>query len=993
MLEIRCLSRPRVRLDGEVIGDFISNKALALLLYLALAKGPQSRGDLAALFWGELPGKRARGNLRVALHNLNEKVPNHLQVTRKEVSFDQNTPHWIDVHEFVRASDDENDLRTLARAVTLYEEDFLSGLHVRGAPDIEAWFREQQESLRLHLVAMLDRLAEMYETQRQWHKATAVARRLLAIEPWREASHKQLIRLLARQGEYDAALAQYEECRALLAQELGVTPTPATERLYERIRQLRDRQRHNLPPASTPLVDREEERAALLQRLDEPACRLLTIVGLGGIGKSRLALAVAQAAVHDFLDGVFYVPLAPLTSAQDLATTIADTVQAPPGNRSAKDELLDFLEDKEVLLLLDNYEHLLPDVSLVKLILNRCLNVKMLVTSRARLQLRSEWLYDLTGMAVDGDSDGAPAPAAELFLYHARRVQSNLEITKPVLAAITEVCEAVEGLPLAIELAAAGVRQQSTEEIAKYVRRAVPDLSTNERDVPQRHRSIAAAFDHSWNLLRREERRVLASLALFRSGFSFEAATQVAKANNAVLASLVEKCLLHADTADRYSMHELLRQYAVQKAASVELDLDDVATRHMRYYAGLLASEPPGTPAARQKTAENLDNIRLAWDTAVQRASHADLVPMLLPVVIFYYGRRRWHEEAQRRLAAAVDAIRVRDDVARPEVQRVLGRLTASLGWFTDDPEMFFQLTDEGVKLLRPLGPGFHLAWALSFRGDASYAIGRPEAALADLKESRTLFEEMGELLGLSAPLNSLTQVYGFLGDYEAAESYGEECIAVSDQIGLQKMSSIVRSHLSNAMRATGDYERAESLAREALAIADEIGSTEHRIISLIRLAEVEFDSGRYESAEERLATLLNMPELATEQPLYQVHALTVFARLCQTLGRIDEAQKHLQRALGEALEMRAIEILPRVLMAVAITLEDDAPALVAELLLALSDHRYSDAEIKAEATERLQHLAARLDKAVLTAARRQARDADLWKLAEGLELREQTRT
>lgn len=292
MLELRLLSRPRVRLDGEVVDGFVSDKAKALLIYLALNEGPRPRQALAGLLWEEKGGKRARANLRVTLHSVKKRVPGYLHVARKQVAFAHDRSHWIDVITLAQAAE-EDALEALAEAAALYEDDFLSGLRAKGAPELEAWLLAEREKWRLRLIGLLERLAEGYITAGQWVEATATARRLLAIEPWREQTHRRLILLLARQGEYGAALAQYEQCREVLAAELGVEPMPETVNVYERIRQLGRQPRHNLPSAPTPLIDRAREREAVVARLLVPACRIVTLYGPGGIGKTRPALAVA----------------------------------------------------------------------------------------------------------------------------------------------------------------------------------------------------------------------------------------------------------------------------------------------------------------------------------------------------------------------------------------------------------------------------------------------------------------------------------------------------------------------------------------------------------------------------------------------------------------------------------------------------------------------------------------------------------------------------
>ncbi|MDX1615203.1 MAG: BTAD domain-containing putative transcriptional regulator [Candidatus Promineifilaceae bacterium] len=330
------------------------------------------------------------------MHKLRHHLAGYLESDRRNVAFAHDRPHWIDVQAFARQIAAAGDIQALAEATALYQEEFLQGLHLDDAPGFEAWLTAQQEHYRLLLLDALEQLAHRYQRQRRWSAAERELRRLLAMEPWRERSHRQLMMVLDRQGDHAAALAQYEHCRQLLASNLSVEPTRETKRLLERIKRRRNQGPDNLPLPSTPLFGREEELDALHQRLLNPNCRLLTVAGLGGVGKTSLAVEAARQAATVFFDGVAFISLAGIASADYLASSVADAIGCPlRGQTDERGQLIDFLRPREMLLLLDNYEHLLPEVVLVKEILASTPDVKLLVTSREQLWLQQEWLFPL----------------------------------------------------------------------------------------------------------------------------------------------------------------------------------------------------------------------------------------------------------------------------------------------------------------------------------------------------------------------------------------------------------------------------------------------------------------------------------------------------------------------------------------------------------------------------------------------------------------------
>jgi len=304
-LEIQRADQPSI--------NFISNKVPALLAYLAVARRAHSRDKLAALLWGEMSDADAKNNLRQALANLRKFFDDELTITRDTIGFKGDG--FVDSMEFdsglrlASSLDGEPASVILTDSLRLYRGDFLEGFHVRDAPDFEDWMLAERARLRELALQALHTLTQFHASRGNFSEAMTYASRLLTFDPWREEAHRQLMLLQARTGQWTAALSQYETCKKILGKELGVQPSLETTALYERIRSARQAARHNIPPSSTAFVGRENELENLRQRLADPACRLVTLTGLGGIGKTRLAQETARLCADMFINGAWMIPL------------------------------------------------------------------------------------------------------------------------------------------------------------------------------------------------------------------------------------------------------------------------------------------------------------------------------------------------------------------------------------------------------------------------------------------------------------------------------------------------------------------------------------------------------------------------------------------------------------------------------------------------------------------------------------------------------------
>ena len=518
------------------------------------------------------------------------------------------------------------------------------------------WLRQQRRQLDWTQAALAQRVGYSVATIRKLER-----------DELRPSKH--LAELLAQALE--VATTQHED----LVNFARSTPTPL---LQPDSQPLDEPRRSNLPAQLTPFFGRTAEIVELTQSLNNPATRLITIVGPGGMGKTRLALEVAQSiyelraqrapanyehteptlhSVHrsteaherpKFPDGVYFVALAPLRATEHIVPAIVEAINLrfQAGNRLPKDQLLDSLRHKELLLVLDNFEHLQAGAELILELLQECPALRLLVTSRERLQLSSETLLVLDSMALPPTAtlpDVLSYSAIQLFVETACRVRPKFTLTPANAPAILQICQLVGGMPLSIILAAAWVEVLSTAEIVTELSQGFDFLAAELGDLPERQRSMRAIFDHSWKLLSPAARRVMCQLSIFCGSFTREAAATVADASYPMLAELMAKSLLRHNEQGYYELHELVRQYAAMQLLRDGALAAKTAEKHSHYYLRWLAQQDQGLKGPRQTEIDAeinraIDNVRLAWRWATTQRSAATVEPVI-PVLLIYYAR------------------------------------------------------------------------------------------------------------------------------------------------------------------------------------------------------------------------------------------------------------------------------------------------------------------------------------------------------------------
>lgn len=877
-----------------------SVKTTALLSFLALQRTPQTRQKLMGLLWADLPEKNAARNLRHALWNLKKSLALSgtacIHTTHHAVAFEPAAGFWLDASEFRGACETLEraesltamEMESLGAVVELYRGDLLDGFYADGAPAFEEWLLIERERFRTMALAALQSLAVLHRKRGDYGASLRFARRMLALDPWREEAHRAVMDLLARAGQRSAALAQYETCRRVLAEEFHAEPTAETTALYQTIlgaaegtasapapgkngsKRVSATPAHHIPLPPTPFVGREEELARIAGLFLNPDCRLLTLVGPGGIGKTRLAVQAAlQTVVPEmsgeslFPDGVFFVPLAELASTAFLLPAVSAALRFSfQGTQDPKTQLLDFLREKRTLLILDNFEHLLPAVALLSEILQAAPEAKLLVTSRARLKLKEEWALDVGGLAVPGEGEeGDPNrdSALRLFLQCARRVDLGFLLRKEEIPDLARTCRLVDGMPLGIELAAGWVRTLSLAEIPSEIETNLDFLVASSSEVPDRQRSLRAVFDRTWGALSLEEKNAFAALSVFRGGFTREAALVVAGASLVVLSGLLDRSLLRRLPSGRFHLHPVLGQYGCEVLDRSPLQKTAARDRHGTFYTAFLRNREdllwgPSQMEAMAQIREEIENVRAAWEWAVAGARTEEL-QAALDGFVAVHDVSGWFEDCERALSevartlrnaaldgAAAEAVPMRLAIAR-------GRMLNRLSRFSEA----HALLGGALRLLRRKGTPRLLAEALLRDGEALVGLSEYEGALASLNESLAFARREGANRLAAEALGLVSRLHREKGDNDAAGILIREALALARPAADHGLLSTLLIQESYIALNKGDLQRTRLCRQESLEIARADGDQASAADALSGLGVVAFFMKDFEKARSYL--------------------------------------------------------------------------------------------------------------------------------------------
>jgi predicted ATPase/DNA-binding SARP family transcriptional activator len=926
-LEFRLLGPLEVASGGAVLPVGGPRQRALLALLLLNANRALSRERLIEGLWGDAPPETASNALQVAVHGL-RKVLGAERIER------QGDGYVLQVHEgeldlerfekLVAQADTkepEAASRTLAEALDIW----------RGAAlgDVSAPFASVEagrlEELRL---AAVEGRIEADVTRGAHERVVPELEALIAEHPYRERLRRQLMLALYRVGRQAEALELYQDTRRVLVEELGIDPSPELRQVEAAIlrhdpslelRRPWGRDAGNLPVPPSPLIGRGVELVAVTALLRQPDVRLVTLSGAGGTGKTRLAIAAGEELRRDYEDGVFFVDLSALDDPELVPATIAGALGVrETAGQAIEQHLEDVLRERQLLLVLDNFEHVVVAGGLISELVAVGRSVKVLATSRTALRLSGEHEYPVPPLPVPRRGDGADVhalgrnPAVELFVARARATRHDFTLTSGNGQAVAEICLALDGLPLALELAAARTNVLAPDELLARLERRLDLLTAGPRDVPERQQTLRAAIDWSYHLLGGREQELFAASAVFAGGFTLEAATAVCDADVDRIAALVDHNLLHREElpeAVRFRMLETIREYAVERLEESPLE-EELRRKHAEYFLALAElGEPELTGPKAGHWLDRLeaehDNLRaaLSWAGA---AGELELELRLAGALqVFWRLRGHLHEGASR-LEATLGRGNDAPAAVRAKALHAVGILVARQGGHERARELF----EEALSLFREAGNEDGAARTLAELGTLALLAEDYQRATALYEETIPLFRKAGDLRTLMVVLANLASIAYLRADHRRALELGDEALSLARPQGAKDVVAPLLHNLARVALAQDRADDAGRLFAESLAIGQELGYRENVAYCVEGCAELAAARGEAKTAARLLGAgiglfeRLGVPLEAGEREAYERTVALVTAQLGEaTFASLETAGRRLplEQAVQEA--------------------------------------------------------------------------------------------
>jgi predicted ATPase/DNA-binding SARP family transcriptional activator len=909
----------QVLVQGQPLPRMRSRKGLWLLALLTLRHDrPVERDWLAGTLWPDMDQSQAFANLRPIVSELRNGLGSQkerLQSPGRHTLRLELSDAEVDVLQFDSAIK-SGQLADLEQAIELYKGPLLEGC-------TEEWVFQERNARELSYLQALQQLGETALEAGNYATASSYYQRVANLDPWSDAARQGWMEALSQSGDRNAALQVYREFVEFLRNDPYASPDEATTALYVRLRaEARGQSRPQAvevtkPPAVVPtmtgylphpltdLIGREEECLEVADRLRHS--RLVTLTGMGGMGKTRLAIAVARGVVNEYADGVWLVALEGLTDAKQVLPQIASVLGLrEEGGRSLLQNVTEHLRKKRLLLVLDNCEHLREaSAQTAGHLLQECSGIKVLATSREVLGIMGEIAWAVPALAIPSPQlllqtqDTALQKAidyesVQLFVERAQSVQKSFDLTSSNAAAVMEVCAQLEGIPLAIELAAARVKALTVEQIATRLGNHLELLTGGSRTAMSRQQTLRATLGWSYSLLGETERVLLERLSVFAGGWTLDAAESVCSGPPIEggqvldwLTSLADKSLVEfvaGETEGRYRLLEMVRQYGAEKLETAG-EIGRVKARHRDYFLALAEEAEPELMGADQVVwLERLEaeraNLRAAlnWCRTEEDGAKTEL---RLAGALYRFWEMHGHYSEGR--AYLVEALTREGASGRTNEHAKALNGAGRLGYYQGDHAVARSLLEEGLALFRELGNRQGVAWSLNDLGDIVGSQGDGDTSQALYEESLALFRELDDPQGMASLLHHLGRAVREQGDYAQAQTLYEESLALFRELGNRQGIAWTLYHLGNVAATQRNYAAARSLLEEGLEVFQELGHRQGAAWSLKDMADIAGAQGDYAQAQtlyEESLTLFR--ELGNPQGM---------ASLLHHLGRVVREQ------------------------------------------------------------------------------------------------------
>jgi len=911
----------RIERNGQPF-RLTTHKHIALLAYLVLFPRAHPREKLATLFWGDSTDEQARLSLRVALSTLRKELDDDLFLANRDtVQLNPAVPIWVDAREIERLENRDSKISDLQSRIPLYVGDFLADFY-------DDWILPERERLQTcYLDAML-RLIQQARSEGQYTRAIEFAKQVLATDCANEKAYQHLIFCYLALGDRTAAFKQYQECKRALYDELKVAPSAETTALFLHAQSQNSGARSseawftNLPTPLTSFVGRVNEIAQIKQALD--STRLLTLVGTGGCGKTRLAIQVATelAAAEKFKDGVWWIELAALTDSALVTQTVAMVFNLSESSAIPLIAVLaNFLRGKELLIVLDNCEHLLGECAqLVGTLSSTCPRLRMMVTSREPLNISGETTWHVPSLSLPDPGVAKLTPLARLRQYDAIRLfdvramaaRKTWRLAENI-ASVAQVCLRLDGIPLAIELAAAQLKNLPIQQIAARLDDRFNLLTGGTRAELPRHQTLRATMDWSYDLLSEVERSLLRQLSVFAGSFTLDAVAAVCTEEQEsrgageisplvprtasllldLLSLLIDKSLIVVETrneATRYRLLETVRQYAREKLnASGEAEQTQI--RHRNYFVTWIEQASRHLRAAdavewRDQIGLDYDNLRAAMEFAIVHDAHSALRIAwalrqfwswrgLAPEGLAWLNRllpisETWGPIAARARVLTLGAFLTRLQWNIPvalhyvnqalETARIaneprdLGFALQEAGYIHQFPippncVLAVECLEESRQIFERLGDDLMREWTDTIQGMAIAGTGDVMRGMALMQASLERCRASGDKLGMLDALGGLGYITLLMGDYPSAARYNGEAVAVGREVRITIEFVQMLTLFTACIIKLGDYRQGLARAEEVMRLYHDQASIPGIVIGLEMMGMCFAASKKFEPA------------------------------------------------------------------------------------------------------------------------------------------------
>ena len=936
-LKLFILGPPRIELDAEAI-KLNNRKAMALFAYIASSGGSHSRDSLVNLLWPDYDSSRGRTTLRATLYALSRSLKGEpLKADRETIALNPDADLQVDVakfHDLLAGCRNHGHpssetcpecLSPLSDAVDLYKGDFLTGFSLKDSVNFDDWQVAQAQNLHSEMTDVLERLVRYLDEEGESEKTIPHAQHWLEMDRTNEETYRQLMELYTKTGDRNAALEQYEECVKVLKEKLGVSPQESTVELYKAIKENRLGETKPLAPKSwqsptdniplqlTSFIGREAEIEEIKGLLT--TSRLVTLTGAGGCGKTRLALQVAAGLVEEYPNGAWFVELASLSDSTLVAQEVASTldVQEQAG-RSFTDSLSNYLRSKQILLVLDNCEHLIEAcATLAENLFQTCPNLRILATSREALGITGETTWEVPPLSIPDSSllpslqtsDLSKYEAISLFNDRALTILPTFAMTDRIAPTVARICHRLDGIPLAIELAAARVKTLSTDQLVERLDDRFGLLTSGSRTALPRQQTLRATVDWSHELLSAGEKTLLRRLSVFAGGFTLAGAEAVCNEAGDLeidvldgITSLMEKSLLRGMEISkregvnepRFMMLETIREYGLERLAESSEE-EETRRHHANFFLELAEKGETGMWGSEQmdwleRFKREEDNIREVMEWSMKSGNRE--LGIRLAGALFPY---MFHSGLWREARGWQETLSQSEGV--PDFLRLKPLFGAAyLAFIQGDLGRAGELGEEILSIVNEIGNKEGIVFSLRLLSLRKFVQRDYDEGMRLIEESLTLGRELENKWYAAISLNSMGELGLNLGDYGPARELFEESLTLFREVGDNLATIDSLSFLGQTALHQGDYDLARELLEENLTLSRKVGKNKERIsttlIFLGRIALLQADYDRANDYLDESSTLSR--ELEYGRPL---------RNSIRILGGVAFAQEEYEKAIG----------------------------------------------------------------------------------------------